>query len=189
MTVVFKRRYSDPEAVPELAKTLGACLPEEGEIIFICIGTDKNILDCMGPMVGSMIKEKAPELTVYGTLEDPIHALNITRALHGIRNRHPGALEVAIDASAGKADEVGVIQVRLGSLDPGKAVRKRLPAVGNLSVTGIVVADDGESGYLKTGLGSICPVYHIACAIANSVCMAKESLLARARAGCGSKEG
>lgn len=175
MTVVFKKKYSEPEAVSELAKALSICLPGEGEVVFICIGTDKNILDCLGPMAGTMIKENAPELTVYGTLEDPIHALNITRALHGIRSRHPGALEVAIDASAGKAEEVGVIQVKMGSLDPGKAVRKRLPPVGDLSVTGVVAADDGETRHLNTARGSICPVYHIARTIARSVCMVVES--------------
>jgi len=190
MTVVFKKKYFEPEAVSELAKALDTCLPKEGEVVFICIGTNRNILDCLGPMAGTMIKDKVPELAVYGTLDEPIHALNMITALRSIRNRHRGAVEVAIDASLGKPEEVGVIQVRLGSLTPGKAVNKRLPAVGSVAVTGVVAAaNDEEIGYVKTVSGSIAPVYYIARTISRSVFAVKEVLLARAAAEEGCEEG
>jgi len=45
---------------------------------------------------------------------------------------------IAIDACLGKLENVGCISVGRGSLKPGAAVNKNLPAVGDAYVTGIV---------------------------------------------------
>lgn len=165
--MVFRKLYYEPDAVHGLTEAMKRLFPDGIEVIFLCIGTDKHILDCLGPLAGTMIKHEAPHITVYGTLEDPLHARNLVPALREIRKAHPGALEVAVDACLGKPEEIGLIQVKEGSLNPGKALNKALPAIGHVSVTGTVAAyEEGNNGFAR---GSIAPVYHIARAISRAI--------------------
>lgn len=108
------------------------------DIIIIGIGTDKCIGDCLGPLVGTILKRKNFDYPVYGTLEKPLHALNLENRLSSIRARYSNAFIIAIDACLGENGNIGTIQIRNGPIDPGKGVGKNLPSVGDLSIIGIV---------------------------------------------------
>ena len=45
-------------------------------LVFLCIGTPKIPGDCLGPFVGSLLKMKTAAYAVFGTMEQPVHALN-----------------------------------------------------------------------------------------------------------------
>ena len=45
---------------------------------------------------------------------------------------------IAVDACLGKLESVGCVNIAEGSLKPGAAVNKNLPAIGDLSISGIV---------------------------------------------------
>ena len=75
---------------------------------------------------------------VYGTLDYPVHALNLEQTLNKIKKRHPSALTIAIDASLGSPKHVGFITVGTGSICPGAGVHKSLPPVGDIFITGVL---------------------------------------------------
>ncbi|MCY6485637.1 spore protease YyaC [Clostridium aestuarii] len=112
--------------------------------IIICIGTDRCIGDCLGPLVGTLLKEKNFPLTVYGTISEPIHALNITDKLKEIKNMHPYSNIIGIDACLGDNKNIGEIQARDYPIHPGKGVGKFLPDVGETSIIGIVDSSDNN---------------------------------------------
>ncbi len=106
-------------------------------IAVVCIGTDRSTGDALGPLVGSMLEEMGRgSATVYGTLDEPVHATNIVQVLNRIQGRF-GAI-LAVDACLGRLDNVGTVSVGLGPLQPGAGVHKDLPAVGDLYITGTV---------------------------------------------------
>ena len=107
-------------------------------LIIVCIGTDKCIGDCLGPLVGTILKEDNFPLPVYGTLSEPIHALNIDERLNEIKKLHPNAHIIGIDACLGNEEDIGDIRVRNHAISPGKGVGKELPEVGETSIIGIV---------------------------------------------------
>src|SRR5690606_15580241 len=74
----------------------------------------------------------------YGTLEDPVHAKNLQEKIKKIYSSFNNPFIIAIDACLGKIDRIGYISVGEGPLKPGAGVNKNLPAVGNISITGIV---------------------------------------------------
>lgn len=114
--------------------------------IFLCIGSDRITGDCLGPLVGHKLKERYPNrIFLYGTLEYPVHALNLSSFLSLIQKKHKNAFLVAIDASLGSSRDIGSITVSEGSLSPGEGVKKTLPPVGNLSITGIVNSCQGDT--------------------------------------------
>ncbi|NLK91259.1 MAG: spore protease YyaC, partial [Clostridiales bacterium] len=82
---------------------------------------------------------------LHGTLDNPVHAKNLQENLDVIYGSLNNPFIIAIDACLGKVDRIGYIAVNKGSLKPGAGVNKSLPAVGDISITGIV----NLSGYME----------------------------------------
>lgn len=108
------------------------------DTVIICIGTDKCIGDCLGPLVGTLLESSLFPLPIYGTIASPIHALNINQRLDEINRKHPNACIIGIDACLGDLDSIGEIHTRDYAIRPGKGVGKSLPEVGMASIIGIV---------------------------------------------------
>jgi len=110
----------------------------EKQTVFICIGSDHHMLDCLGPLTGTMLQEQRREILVIGTLQEPVHGANLRQKLKEVDSRYPLHRKVAIDASIGDAEQPGLIKLKKGPIKPGKAVLKRLPQVGDYAITGLV---------------------------------------------------
>ncbi|SHK53617.1 spore protease YyaC [Desulforamulus aeronauticus] len=112
---------------------------EEKDVVIVCIGTDRSTGDCLGPLVGTKMTGCTNHgFTVYGTLDEPVHASNMNDRLTAIEATHPDAVIIAIDACLGHLENVGCVNIAAGSLAPGAGVNKNLPAVGQLNITGVV---------------------------------------------------
>jgi len=115
-------------------------------IVFICIGTDRSTGDSLGPLIGSLLEEKnLQSFYVYGTLDEPIHAVNLVEKLKEIHTKHVDPYIIGVDACLGRIKNVGMIQVGNGPVKPGAGVNKELPAVGDIHITGIV----NVSGFME----------------------------------------
>ncbi|GAA0116858.1 spore protease YyaC [Clostridium senegalense] len=136
----IKTHYKNPLAYYNLATFIKDYLDED--TIIICIGTDRCIGDCLGPLVGTCLKENFFPLPVYGTISDPIHALNLENKLNEIKLKHPNSKIIGIDACLGPHSSIGEIQARDFSINPGKGVGKLLPPVGDMSLIGIIDSSD-----------------------------------------------
>ena len=109
------------------------------DIVVICIGTDRSTGDSLGPLVGSKIEKlnKIESIHIMGTLDDPVHAANLEEKLESIPALS-NPLIIAIDACLGSMDNVSTVSVGIGSLKPGAGVKKNLPEVGHIYITGVV---------------------------------------------------
>lgn len=142
--------HEDLDASHKIAKELFDLLPTEKlqPIVFVCIGTDRSTGDSLGPLVGTLLKEKKTSTStfnIYGTLDEPIHAMNLSEKLADIRRLHSNPFIIGIDACLGKVRSVGIVQIGEGPVKPGAGVNKDLPAVGNAHITGIV----NVSGFME----------------------------------------
>lgn len=136
--------------------------------VIVCIGTDKCIGDCLGPVVGSILTYKSFPLPIYGTVHNPIHALNIEKKLNEITALHPNSNIIGIDACLGENSSIGEIQARDYPIHPGKGVGKSLPDVGKASIIGIV--DSSEDSELFTNRNiRLDLVFNISKVIADSI--------------------
>ena len=127
----------------EIARLLEKCIRRNkkdwSEIVFLCIGSDRVTGDCLGPYVGYRLSQyQLPGISVYGTLNQPVHAVNLEYMTDFITLHHPAALVIAVDASLGEKEHLGYVTIGNGSLYPGAAVQKELPPVGDIYITGIV---------------------------------------------------
>ncbi|MBU5594452.1 spore protease YyaC [Amphibacillus sp. MSJ-3] len=134
--------YTDQFVHQKIGEFIYQWLPKQPtDFVIVCIGSDRSTGDALGPITGSLLtKRKQSNYIVYGTLQSPIHALNLKKQLKQIDQRHPDAFVIGIDACLGKASSIGYINASIGALKPGLALKKDLPEVGHFHLTGIVNA-------------------------------------------------
>ncbi|MBP1949452.1 spore protease YyaC [Virgibacillus litoralis] len=132
--------HTDPTLTDAMSERLISWFPKTPrEYVVVCIGTDRSTGDALGPLTGSFFSERKPKhINIYGTLADPVHAINLKDHIKLINAQHKDAFIIAVDASLGKLSSVGSIISDVGSLKPGAALNKDLPSVGNIHITGVV---------------------------------------------------
>lgn len=134
--------YEEECAINNLAAYLSKFMNEK--TIVICIGTDKCIGDCLGPLVGTFLTKSNFPYPVIGTLERPAHAINLDYILKDIKIKYKDNFIIAIDACLGYENCIGDIQIKSGPVHPGKGVGKNLPYVGDISIVGVVDTIDNS---------------------------------------------
>lgn len=140
--------YEDIGVSSKISRQIVSLLPPKNSqpVVIVCIGTDRSTGDSLGPLVGTLLKEKKmDEFHIYGTLDDPVHAVNLEENLAHIYNTYNNPFIISIDACLGRLKNIGTIQVNAGPLKPGAGVNKELPTVGDMNIIGIV----NVSGFME----------------------------------------
>jgi len=132
----YTDKYANYQTSRRLFQILHAACNQD--IVFLCIGTDRATGDSLGPLVGTRLLYLLPDSFIYGTLENPVHAVNLEEELRLIRQSHKNPLVIAIDACLGNIKHIGHIQLKPGALCPGSALNKHLPQVGDYHLVGTV---------------------------------------------------
>lgn len=122
---------------PILLRQLLDTVQYKGKITYVGIGTDRNILDSLGPIVGTMLEERGYK--VYGTVDQPMHALSIPKYVDEINDNK---CVIAIDACAAVSETLYTIKFRQKPVKPGAGSGKILPHVGHYSILGMVDGHD-----------------------------------------------
>lgn len=103
-------------------------------VVFVCIGSDRVTGDSIGPLIGSSLKELGYD--VIGTLDEPVHALNMVDRLKEVPKFKK---VIAIDASTSNdLYELGSVCVVNEGLAPGKGLGKDLGVIGEVSIKCVV---------------------------------------------------
>ncbi|MFD2372120.1 spore protease YyaC [Brevibacillus sp. GCM10020057] len=136
--------YLDKNSVAYLSDAIiqhYASNPVYTEIVVVCIGTNRYSGDSLGPMVGSQLlagMKGQRHIHVYGTLDNPVHALNIHKTIAHISQKHGRAYVIAVDACLGQFYKIGTLQVVEEPLQPGVSLDKKLPPIGHIHIKGII---------------------------------------------------
>jgi len=136
----LRLHYKDPLLRESICNKIMTWLPQSPcEYVVVCIGTDRSTGDSLGPLTGSILSELKPKhINIHGTLHEPIHAQNLREKTDFIKRMYRNPFIIAIDACLGRGKSVGQIITGVGPLEPGAALNKKLPSVGNIHITGVV---------------------------------------------------
>lgn len=155
------------------AKLLLEEIQETGkrDVIFLCIGTDRSTGDSLGPLIGYKLAEQGfCHGEILGTLDEPVHAMNLEQRMNEMRRRLKKAVVVAVDASVGHTEHVGYITLGKGPLKPGLGVNKELAEVGDIFITGVVGSGMNKDPlFLQSVRLSV--VMRLADRISHSICL------------------
>lgn len=144
------------EALSKLIEQSGKAF---GEIVILCIGSDRLIGDSYGPLTGHMLSGSLlPGVTICGTLDKPVHALTIKEELQKIDVKN--SLVIAIDSSVGSEKNIGYVGFSDDSIQPGSGLGKNLPEIGDISISGIVAGSNAP--FLNLQNASLGLVYGMA---------------------------
>ena len=129
----FKVDHTEAHAIEHLAERFLTLINDQGQ-------ERKLVIVCIGPLVGSKLSARLSQdqAVVYGTLEAPVHAVNLKETIDDIEAKYDDPFVIAIDACLGQLSSVGLVTLAHGPLKPGAGVNKVLPEVGNVHITGIV---------------------------------------------------
>jgi putative sporulation protein YyaC len=130
--------YEDNDASIVLGELIKEALSLNDKVLVICIGTDKYICDCLGPLVGSFLVEANIPINVLGVLENPIHSSNIEEVIIDIKDSFKDYKIIAIDGFLGNENDIGIIKFREGSITPGAAVCKKHSSIGDFAIEAII---------------------------------------------------
>ncbi|MBP1971041.1 putative sporulation protein YyaC [Virgibacillus natechei] len=139
--------HNDTDLLTAMGEKIISWLPEfPRDYVAVCIGTDRSTGDALGPLTGTFFSEMKPKhITIYGTLHEPVHAMNLENYIKLINNNHKNPYIIAIDACLGKNNSVGYLITGNGPIKPGAALNKPLPPIGDLYITGVV----NVSGFME----------------------------------------
>jgi putative sporulation protein YyaC len=180
----FKVDHTEPKAAEQLAERLQLLVTEtqpHRKIVIVCIGTDRSTGDALGPLIGSKLSSRLDkqQAVVYGTLENPVHAVNLKETLDEINATYHNPFLIAVDACLGQLSSVGLVTLGHGPLRPGAGVNKVLPEVGNIHLTGIVNVG-GFMEYFVLQNTRLSVVMRMADCIADGLCQAVQQAAAGA---------
>jgi putative sporulation protein YyaC len=139
-TDYFRMPHTDSDLSASMCERILSWFPDiPREYVILCIGTDRSTGDALGPLAGTFFQETKPKhMHIYGTLHEPVHAVNLNEAIQTVKKNHRNPFIIAIDACLGRNTSIGHIITEKGSLQPGSALNKSLPAIGDISITGVV---------------------------------------------------
>lgn len=99
------------------------------DYIFLCVGSDKILGDTYGPLVGEKLKDAFTNMYhniyVYGTLEEPISAMNLEKTVEEIYHKYTNPCMIVIDSALGAPNRIGNIFVSNTKTQCGKGTRKK----------------------------------------------------------------
>lgn len=114
---------------------------------FVCIGTNKIVPDSFGPRVGNRLKQvfySSPEISVYGTMKNPVHLKNAINFLEKIENENQVIL---IDSAIGRKEEIGKTYVNRGGMEIGKAFNHSIYFPANINIKTVIGAKEYMPNY------------------------------------------
>ena len=115
---------------------------EISKLIFLCIGTNRVIGDCFGPLVGSKLKHyfsQEENVEVIGDIENIVSLKNVYSIINQIQEQE--AFVIAIDAALSCNNKIGTIIVNQNKMNIGSGIYKRNLYIGDISIKGIVAKD------------------------------------------------
>ena len=117
----------------------------KSNIIFLCIGTDRVIGDCIGPVTGSLLESRFGKEYVYGNLDNNLTFENINNVIEEINFKHTAPYIVAIDAALSSDKNIGKFFVDYEGINFGEGLDKNRCRVGNLGIKVVVGKDYNDS--------------------------------------------
>lgn len=115
------------------------------DTVFVCVGTDKIIFDSIGPLVGHIIKQRFPNITLYGDLKNTLNGTNISTKIQEIKTKHKNNTILAIDATIAN-NHIGCANLYNEPISPGYSQNG---TIGDYKLIGIIDSPDNPDIYRK----------------------------------------
>ena len=115
------------------------------KLLFLCIGSEKISGDCIGPIVGTLLKEKYKiPYPVFGTEENSVNGKNVSEYVRLIKEYFPAHKIIAVDAAVGEEKDLWTLKYRVGGVRAGGAINADSEYVGEVGILAVVGRKKGD---------------------------------------------
>lgn len=129
----------------EYVENLKLKMDMKKDVIFFCIGTDRVIGDCLGPITGSFLKNMYDNEKVFGDLDNNLTYENILKKIDEINLKFEDPYIVAIDAALSSENNIGKIFVDEEGINFGKGLDKNINCIGDIGIKVVVGKDYNDN--------------------------------------------
>ena len=129
----------------EYVENLKLKMDMKKDVIFFCIGTDRVIGDCLGPITGSFLKNMYDNEKVFGDLENNLTYENILKKIDEINLKFEDPYIVAIDSALSSEDNICKIFVDEEGINFGKGLDKNINCIGDIGIKVVVGKDYNDN--------------------------------------------
>ncbi len=114
---------------------------EFSDIVILCIGSNKMIGDCIGPMVGQKLKsilKKEKNIIIYGNMEETLNFKNAKQVIENILKTYKKPFVITIDSALGTKEMIKKIVVNTGWIKIGNSLGRSICYYSHMNIKGIV---------------------------------------------------
>lgn len=113
-------------------------------IIILCIGTNKLVGDCIGPMVGEKLNSKLKKqkcnknIIIYGNMKHTLNFKNARQVIEKIYMFYKKPFIITIDSALGTEKMIKQIVVDKGKIKIGNSLGRSICYNSNINIKGVV---------------------------------------------------
>jgi len=129
--------------VQELKEQVYAYMYQKfSHIVILCIGSNKIIGDCVGPMVGQnlneLLKQENKKIIIYGNMKETINFKNAQKIITDIFQMYEKPFMITIDSALGTENMIKKIVVNEGWIQIGKSLGRSISYHSHINIKGVV---------------------------------------------------
>lgn len=174
--VDFNAKHYSYEAEKVISNYIYEKIKDKEEIVILCAGTTRIIGDALGPITGTLLTENSVK-NVYGTLQKPADATNLTKVVEEIKAHYSKPYVIAIDSAVilgasyliGKPEFFKSITVEDQAITARSWDTKNSVPIGDIGITATVSYGTYYNYQKKMENANLAIIYNMSKIIANSI--------------------
>lgn len=113
-------------------------------IVILCIGTNKIIGDCVGPMVGQKLETKLKreksdnKIVIYGNMKETLNFKNAKHVIENVFQIYEKPFVITVDSALGTEKMLEKIVVNEGLIQIGKSLGRSICYYSHINIKGVV---------------------------------------------------
>lgn len=174
--VDFNAKHYSYEAERIISNFIYEKIKDKKEIVIVCVGTTRIIGDALGPITGTFLTENNVE-NVYGTLEKPVDAINLTKVTEEIKANYFKPYIIAVDSAVclgasylvGKPEFLKSITVEDRAITVRSWDTKNAVPIGDVGITATVAYGSYYNFQKRMESANLAIIYNMSNIIARSI--------------------
>lgn len=128
--------------VQDLKKQLETYMYQDfSNIVILCIGSNKMIGDCIGPMVGEKLQsilKKEKNVIIYGDMKETLNFKNAKKVIENIFEKYKNPFIITVDSALGTKETIENIIVSTGWIKIGNSLGRSICYYSHINIKGVV---------------------------------------------------
>lgn len=128
--------------VQDLQKQMNSYMYQNfSEIVILCVGSNKIIGDCIGPMVGQMLKNILKEeknIIIYGNMKETLNFKNARQVIENVFEIYKKPFVITIDSALGTKEMLENIIISTGWMKIGNSLGRSICYYSHINIKGVV---------------------------------------------------